>query len=170
MDIRIIEDALRDYKRKKSIVETTLARIHNYENAISNPDAFTAIFLGSSIEPGMPRGSSTSSSVEIAVTEKEKSIEILRQWIKDDKSRIYPYQVELEQIDCTLNALNRQERFIIECKYFENMFWRDIEIAFNDKFRQQNYITVSGIRKMNTEVLYTISQTLKPYFTRHKKA
>lgn len=169
MDIKIIENALKDYKRKKSVIETTLARVENYKKAINDPESFTHIFLGSSREPGMPRSTGKNvSSVELAITDKEEAIETLRQWIKDDQSRIYPYQIEKEQIDGALGALTIQERFIIECKYFENMFWRDIEINFNDKFRQQNYITYEGLKKMNKEALELLARILEPYYTRFK--
>ncbi|MCF6464185.1 hypothetical protein C3E89_12585 [Clostridium sp. Cult1] len=167
--MKVIERALRDYRRKKSVVETTLARIENYKEAISNPESFTHIFLGSPIEPGMPKGTGSKvSPVEMAITDKEEAIETLRQWIKDDQSRIYPYQIELEQINGALGALTRQERFIIECKYFENMFWRDIEISFNDRFRQQNYITYEGLKKMNKEALELLIRILEPYYSRFK--
>lgn len=169
MDIKIIEKALRDYRRKKSVIETTLARIENYKQTINNPDDFISIYLSSQVEPGMPRGpKGKTSPVVRAITDKEDAIEELRQWIKDDKSRIYPYQIEKEQIDAAMGALNMQEKFIIECKYFENMFWRDIEINFNNRFRQQNYITVSGIRKMNSEAIELLSNILEPYYKRFK--
>lgn len=169
MDIKIIENALRDYKRKKSVVETTLARVENYKETINNPDSFEYVFLGSPREPGMPRSTGGKKSlVELAIEDKEEAIETLRQWIKDDQSRIYPYQIELEQIDGAMGALTTQERFIIECKYFENMFWRDIEINFNDKFRQQNYITYEGLKKMNKEALELLARILEPYYTRFK--
>ncbi|SDX78318.1 hypothetical protein [Tepidimicrobium xylanilyticum] len=169
MDAKVIENALKDYKRKKSIVETTLARIENYKKAINNPESFTHIFLGSPIELGMPKSTGSKiSPVEMAVTDKEKAIEILKQWIKDEHSRIYPYQIELEQIDGALEALTMQQRFIIECKYFENMFWRDIEISFNDKFRQQNYITYEGLKKINKETLNLLAKILEPYYMRFK--
>lgn len=170
MNIKIIENALKDYKRKKSVVETTLARIEQYKEALNNPDSFEYVFLGSPREPGMPRGTGggRKSPVELAVEDKEEAIELLKQWIKDDHSRIYPYQIELEQIDGALNALTMQERFIIECKYFEGMFWRDIEISFNDRFRQQNYITVEGIRKMNRQAIRLVARILEPYYNRFK--
>lgn len=168
MNVKTIENALRGYKRKESIIETTLLRIEAFKKAIENPESFEYVILNSSRELGMPRGTSGGSSVEIAIEDKEKSIELLREWIKDDKSRIYPYQIEMEQLDGALGALNAQERFIIECKYFEGMFWRDIEIAFNDKFRQKNYITESGLKKMNTEVLELLVEILGPYYSRFK--
>lgn len=66
-------------------------------------------------------------------------------------------------------ALTKQQRFIVECKYFERMFWNDIEINYNDKFsRPKNYITVSGIRKMNTEALELLAEILEHYYNRFK--
>lgn len=168
MNIKTIENALRDYKRKKSIIETTLLRIDAFKKAIEDPESFEYVVLNSSRELGMPRGTSGGSSVEIAIEDKEKSIELLKEWIKDDKSRIYPYQIEKEQIDAAMAALTIQERFVIECKYFENMFWNDIEINFNDKFRQKNYITYEGLKKMNKETLGLLGNILKPYFNRFK--
>lgn len=169
MDIKIIETALRDYKRKKSIIETTLLRIEQFREAIKDPFSFSGVLLGTSREPGMPKGDGGGgSSVELAVTDKEKAIGLLNEWINDDKSRIYPYQIEKEQIDAALGALTKQQRYIVECKYFEDMFWRDIEINFNDKFRGQNYITVEGIRKMNRQAIELIANILEPYYNRFK--
>lgn len=48
------------------------------------------------------------------------------------------------------------------------MFWNDIELNFNNKYRQKNYITVSGIRKMNAEALELLGEILKPYYNRFK--
>ena len=61
-----------------------------------------------------------------------------------------------------------QERYIIECKHIEKMFWRDIEISFNEKFRQQNYLTVSGLKKVNRSALEIMAKILEPYYTRFK--
>lgn len=169
MDIRNIEIALRDYKRKKSIIETTLIRIETFKKAMEDPDSFWGVFLGTPREPGMPRGDGGgSSSTEREIIDKEEAVQLLRSWIEDDKSRIYPYQVEVEQIDAALGALTKQQKFIVESKYFERMFWNDIEINFNTKYRQKNYITVSGLKKMNTEALELLAEVLKPYYKRFK--
>lgn len=168
MDIKIIERALRGYKRKKSVIETTLLRIETFKKAIENPESFEYVLLGTSRELGMPRGNGGGSSVEMSIEDKEKAIELLKEWIKDDKSRIYPYQIEKEQIDAALGALTKQQIFIIECKYFEGMFWNEIETSFNDKYRQKNYITASGLKKMNSEALELLSEILEPYYSRFK--
>lgn len=170
MDVKIIERALRDYRRKKSVIETTLARIKSYKDAINNPEEHRGLFLGTSREPGMPtgKGYKPTSMVEHEVISDEKQVEILKQWIKDDSSRIYPLQIEKEQIDAAMGALTKQQRYIVECKYFEDMFWRDIEINFNDKFRGQNYITYEGLKKINKEAIDLLTSILEPYYTRFK--
>ena len=168
MNIKIIEEALKDYKRKKSVVETALARIGTYEKSLNDPESYMCL-IPNGKESGMPASQyKGTSSVEHTVLNREEEVNLLKEWIYEDKSRIYPYQIELEQIDGALAALNKQQCFIIEQKYFEGIFWRDIEIAFNDKFRGSNYITVSGIRKMNSEALETVGKILKPYFLRLK--
>ena len=165
MNINIIENALRDYRRKQSVVETTLARIEIYKEARDNPDSYTHIFPDSRTS-GMPRGTGISSPVENVIVNKEKATVMLNQWIYEDYSRIYPYQIELEQLNGALYALTKQQRFIVECKYFEGMFWKDIEKLINDELRQRNYITVSGIRKLNTEALGILRNILKTYYSR----
>lgn len=135
MDIKIIERALKDYQKDKSIIETTLLRIDQFKKVIDDPG-------------------------DIAIGDKE----MFNQWIKEDYSKIYPYQIEKEQIDIALGALTMQQRFIIECKYINNMYWRDIEIVFNERFKERNYITVSGLRKMAPGALRLLADILKPYY------
>lgn len=170
MDIRIIEAALRDYKRKRSVIETTLLRVEQFKEAIKDPFSYNGVLLGTSREPGMPSSGNGGggSSVEFAVENKERATELLEEWIKDDQSRIYPYQIEKEQIDAALGALTRQQRYIIECKYFEGMFWRDIEVVFNEQFRQKNYITYEQLKKLNKDALDLLANILEPYYSRFK--
>lgn len=174
---KYIEDRLKEYKENSSTIETTLARIDVYKKAINNVgdrQSFTHIFTGSQTEIGMPRGTGgrPSSSVELEIENDEENeeevIEMLKEWIKDDLSRIYPLQVEKEQIDGALNALTKQQRFIIDEKYFEGMFWREIEFNFNEDFGQKNYITVEGLRKLNRQALGIMVKVLSPYYERFK--
>jgi hypothetical protein len=173
MDIKIIEDALKDYKRKKSFIETTKARIEVFEKALNSSEQDNwDVFLYASPTERMLSGASSGqgSSVEYTLLRGEKRAERLKQWIKDEQSKIYPLEIEVGQIEGAMEALTKQQKHIIECKYFEEMFWRDIEISFNDTFRQQNYITVSGIRKMNSEALDILAGILKPFYERFKTA
>lgn len=163
---KIIEAELRDFKRKKSVIETTLARVDAYKRAIEDPESFSGIMPGNNREAGMPRGAFAGSMVEKVVTDKEKVISTLNEWIKDDLSRIYPLQVEVEQIDGAMNALNSQQRYIVECKYLENMFWRDIEYGFNEKFKNDNYIGYERLKKMNKDGIAELSKILETFYSR----
>jgi DNA-directed RNA polymerase specialized sigma subunit len=162
-----IEKILREYKTKKSLVETTNARIEAYRNAINNPDLITEwSYSESSRELGMPGSPTrnTLSPVEKAICEKELTIDIMKDWINEDNSRIFRTRIEVSQIETALTALTKQERYIVECKYFERMSWRDIEINFNQQFRHQNYITESGIRKINVQAVETLKTILEAFY------
>lgn len=164
---KIIEVELRDFKRKKSVIETTLSRVEAYRQAIGNPESFSGIMPGNTREVGMPKGScSIGSEVEKIILDKEQAVTILTEWIKDDLSRIYPLQVEAEQIEGALGALNSQQRYIVQCKYIENMFWRDIEHGFNEKFKNDNYIGYERLKKMNKEGLIEITKILEVFYSR----
>lgn len=152
MDIKVVKRALKGYKTKKLAIETTLLRIERYKAAIDDPESFADL---------LPRPSCPAD-----IGNKEKIIELLQGWVINDEYKIYPYQLELEQIDEALAALTTQERFIIECKYFKSMPWRDVEISLNDNPIQNNYITTSGIRKIDRQSIILLSQILKPYYDR----
>lgn len=172
MNIKTIEDALRDYKRKKSVIETTRERIKVFKRALEHPEENWEVYLWPSIDITMPRkqGGYKESTVEHAALEGEKKYRRLKEWIKDDKSRIYPLEIEVKQLEGALNALTEQQRYIIECKYFEDMFWKEIEISYNNTFSQQNYISQEGLRKVNREALELLSEILEPYYNRFKTA
>lgn len=166
----ILIELLKDYKRKESIIETTLARVENYKKAIEEPEPFMQIHMQFENSLGMPKGKGgkPSSPVEQELQydemNQEETIRTLKVWIKEDLSRIYPLQIEVEQIKGALNALTKQQRFIIELKYFEKMFWRDIEMNFNEEFK--TYISCGQLKKKNKESLEELSKILITYCER----
>lgn len=169
---RHVIDRLKKYKQNSSTIETTLARIETYENALRNPTSYTHLSPSSQSDMGSikGKGGKPSSPVEQALVRKEGNeqevMEHFREWIKEDKSRIYPLQIEKEQIDGALNALTKEQKHVIECKYFENMIWKDIAESVNDKFRKQNCITGSGAKKINLNSVEIIVKILKLHYSR----
>lgn len=163
---------LKKYKENSSAIETTLARIETYEKALKNPTSYTDISLSSQADMGSIKGKGgvPSSPVEQSLIRKEGNeqevMESLREWIKEDKSRIYPLQIEKEQIDGALNALTKEQRHVIECKYFDDMFWKDIAESVNDNFRKVSCITGSGAKKINATSLEMITKILNLYYSR----
>lgn len=171
MNIKTTEDMLKTFKEKKATIQITLERIEVYKRALNNPEEHGGLFLGSSRDPGMPtgKGYKPTSEVEYQVLSREQQAELLKEWIWDEHSRIYPLQIEVEQLTGALNALTEQQRFIIESKYFENMYWRDIEMSYNDQYRKKNYITFEGLKNINRKSLELLAKILTPYYERFNK-
>lgn len=162
-----VEQLLRQYKTKKSLVESTDARIKAWEHARANPDIILENYYSvDSRELGMPGSPNrnTSSPQERILTERELTSNTLKEWISEEESRIFHIRLEVTQIESALNALTQQEKFIIECKFFENMNWRVIEKNVNEKYREVNYITEAGIRKINSKALDKIKIVLDSFY------
>ncbi|MDF2878613.1 MAG: hypothetical protein K0S30_1709 [Clostridia bacterium] len=162
-----IAKKLREYKYKKSLVDTTLARIEQYKYAIAHPELRENYFSISNREIGMPGAPlrSTASPIEKIVVENELTEEILNEWIREDRSRIFIIKLEIDQIDIALEgSLTKQERAIIKWKYFDNMFWKDIEINYNNEFRQKNYVSQERLKQNNKDSLKTLEYILAPFY------
>jgi hypothetical protein len=161
--VKIVEQALKDYKSKASTIETTDKRVEEYKKMKNDPEI--EIILTSPVELGMPRSPNHGGSqTESIILRKDQAISKLEEWIRDEQSRIYPLKLEKEQIDGALGALNQKERFVIECKYFENMIWRDIEYSVNKKFEQQNFVTYETLKKDNKKAVALIGKILRPFY------
>lgn len=167
-----IEERLKQYKKRSSIIETTLARVQTYKEALEKPESYTLVGFSSQSDMGSIKGKGgiPSSPVEQEVIREEynqeQAIKDLKEWIADDLSRIYPIEKEIEQIDGALKSLTQQQRYIVELKYFEKITWEEIAREFSDKYRQQSYITGEGAKKINTSAIKTITAILEPFYSR----
>ena len=161
-------ESLKDYKRKESEIETTLARVEAYDKALENPKSFIEIYPNSSPELGTIKGkggkpsSPVEKSIENSENNREETTKTLKTWIEEDLSRIYPLQIEKEQIDGALNALTKEQRYIIDLKYFEKMIWRDVEYNFNKKFGKN--INARQLQNRNDIALKSLCKILSPYY------
>lgn len=159
------EKILREYKTKRSIVDTTKARIQAYKDTIANPELISSwSYSNNTRELGMPGAPlrNTSSPIEREVCANELTLDIIREWIKEDKSRIYRYNLQINIIESALTALTGKERYIIGLKYFERMNWNNIEINFNNQFKQKNDITSAQARKINDQAIESLLQIITP--------
>lgn len=165
MNKQRIEKVLREYKTKKSIVDTTNARIQAYTEAINNPEIIkTWSYTINNRELGMPGSPNrnTSSPVEKEVCSTMLTVDLIKEWISEDKSRIYIYNLQINIIECALKALTEQERYIIILKYFERMSWTNIELSFNKEFRQKNDITSGQVKNINEQAINGLLEILQP--------
>ncbi|MBW9154246.1 hypothetical protein [Clostridium estertheticum] len=160
-----LEKILRNYKTIKSIIDTTNARIQAYREAINNPELISSWgFSNGNRELGMPGAPlrNTSSPVEREICDNELTVEIIEDWIKEDKSRIYRKKLQAGIIENSLEALTIQERYIIKMKYFEKMNWNNIELNFNNEFKQKNDITSERIKKINAQSIISLLKIFIP--------
>lgn len=166
---KTIEKALKDYKRKKYLVEASEERVEAWKHAIKNPEILESMFLNQNTSdawiPGSQRSTNTvnSSSIEIELIKKEETIEKLLKLIEKEESKTFLLKLEVNQIDKSLLSLNDIEIFIIQCKYFEGMTWMDVERNVNEKF-EDKYITTSGLRKINCNTILKLNDILDSFY------
>jgi hypothetical protein len=163
-----IEKALKNYKKRKSIVETIEIRIEAYERMLVDFDD-DCFQITEPHEPGMPLSHNQSGSpTEKAVMLMEVDREGVKEIIKADKSRLFWPKLEIEQIDKALEGLTTWERYIIGVKYFDGMSWRNIETSFNKQFPQKNDLTEIRLKQMNGEALNKLREILTPFYTQYE--
>jgi DNA-directed RNA polymerase sigma subunit (sigma70/sigma32) len=165
-----IEIMLRNYKENKAFVATTLARIAAYEELLTDNNLEDYILENVGQDLSMPKvsGYRSKSPVENCLIKKSLDADELKEMIKDEQSRIFMKKMEVEQIDTALTSLTSSEKFIIESKYFDGMFWRDIERNYNHRFRLANSITEDRLKKINREALGKMDRVLMEFCTKWK--
>lgn len=164
---RIFEERLRLYRKHKAEVNTTLQRVEVWEQALKQGDLRMFEYSVSRLA-GMPRSSNSSSPTEIEAGLREITVEMVRDWIEEDKSRVYYKKVEIDQIEEALKALTGEQRTVVTSKYFDCMTWRNIEAVFNERHSVGRvYITNEMLRKINKESLEILWEILGPLFQRY---
>lgn len=157
---------LRNYKLKKTLLKTAEDRVTLYETMIEKPEIIENYYTKSNIENVLPKtfSGNKSSIVEKTFDKRESKLEEVKKLIKKEKSNIYFLKQELNQIDKAMEALSQEEKYIVECKYIENMLWAKVEFKFNEKFRDDDYITISGIRKVSNKAIEKIDKIISPFY------
>jgi hypothetical protein len=79
------------------------------------------------------------SVVEKEVTRKETAHnlnhKIVKELLEKEKTKLLFKQNQIDNIDSALNALNAEDRYIIKCKFFHRMKYKDIETNYKAHFR-----------------------------------
>jgi len=163
----ILEERLKLYKKHKAEVITTSQRILVWEEALKSGELWLFENTVSRVI-GMPRATTTTSPTERIASQREVTAEMVQEWIDEDKSKVRYKTIEIEQINEALKALTKEQRTVIESKYFESETWRNIEILFNERHSVGRvYITVEMLRKINKEALEILWEILGPLLQRY---
>lgn len=132
---------LKGYKKVKAELTIRQERIRIWTDVIenNNTDKILEIFSDTPEDTfGMPKAKYRKTSpVEVELFKKEDSISTIKKIINKERDIVVSMEYRISRIEIGLNALTEEERFIINCKYIENMRWEHIEDAYNSKFRKK---------------------------------
>lgn len=158
-----IEKALKDYKKNKGKIETTEERCKYWQECLDtmSDEEIASEFVDIKTDTyGMPKAKSNNSPVETEIVFHEVTRDTVKQWIKDDQSRIRPLKQQVKQIEIALGSLSEEENYIIECKCIDNWKWTQVEIAFNEKYRDKDKITVEQLKNIKTKGLKKMEEIM----------
>lgn len=158
-----IEKALKELKKNKGKIATTEERIKYWQFCLDTmtDEEIAAEFIYTEGDTyGMPRTRTNESPIEKEVVFHEVTREMVKQWIKDDQSRIRPIKNQVKQIEIALGSLTEEENYVIECKCIDNWKWVQVEIGFNEKYRDKDKITIEQLKNIKTKGLKKMEEII----------
>lgn len=148
-DMQNINKMLKRYLPNKAKISTIKERIKIWEEAINSDEL--AILDVPETNFGMPKAKyRISSPIEKEIEYKELDRKQIKELIKKEKSKLFGIEAEVKNLDIAFSVLPQKDIFLIECKYFENMNWCDIENAYNKKYNKN--ITEKRLRNKMTSI------------------
>lgn len=159
-----IEKALKEYKRNKGKIITIEERYKYWQkclNTMTDEEIANEFIYKKPDTYGMPKTKNIESPVESEVIKYEVTREMVKQWIKDEKSRVSHLKYEIKQIEVALKSLTDEENYVIECKCINNWKWYQVEISFNEKFRNKDKITNEQLKKIKLKALRKMEEIVE---------
>lgn len=158
-----IEQILKDYKKNIGKIETAEERCKYWQECLDTmtDEEIALEFIYTEGDTyGMPRTRSNESIVEKEVVFHEVTRQMVKQWIKDDKSRIRPLKQQVKQIEIALGSLTEEENYVIECKCIDNWKWHQVETGFNEKYRDKDKVTTERLKRIKIESLKKMEEII----------
>ena len=156
-----IEKSLKEYRMKKGKIDTIRERCKYWQYCLDTmtDDEIAKEFVYEETNTyGMPKPKNNKSPVETTIINTEVTREMVKQWIKDDESRVRVLEYEVKQIEIALGSLTEEENYIIECKCLDNWRWRQVEIEFNKKYIKE--LTEEQLKKKKAEAIKKMEKIL----------
>lgn len=159
LNMKDINNMLKNYMTNKAKIATIKDRLEIWYKAIKSEDIMFIDVPESTL--GMPKPKyKISSPVEKEIEYKEMDKKKIEEMIKSEESRLYSLERNIRKLDIVFNILPERDMFLIECKYFENMSWMEIEDNYNNKYKKK--ITEKRLRNkmsdIKKQILYIIKQ------------
>ena len=160
----MVTKLLKNYKRNIAYIELAQIKIGEWKETLKK-DAITINNLYPKKQPqhlGIEKVRNLKSPTEDIVMRAETLKDRIRNWIKEEKSKIRECQKNVKIIDILLESLPDEDRFLMELKYKEHEKWHIITRKFNKKYRDEydDYITLSGVKKKNQVIIEELESRL----------
>lgn len=158
-----IEQSLREYKKNIGKIATVEERDKYWQyclDTMTDEEIASEFVYEKQDTYGMPKAKNNESPVETEVVKHEVTREMVKQWIKDDQSRIRPLKQQVKQIEIALGSLTEEENYVIECKCIDNWKWAQVEIGFNEKYRDKDKITTERLKRIKIEALKKMEEII----------
>jgi hypothetical protein len=156
------------YQEIKSEIKVIKSNIEYYNNLLQQEDLSELEYYKNFKYMGVKYISTIFSIVEKEVVRKETAHKlnhsVVRELKAKEETRLLQKQNIITNIDNALEYLHEEDIYIIKCKFFHRMKYKDITLNFNTRFKY--YLTEQTIKKRVKNSIKKMTTIINPvYFT-----
>jgi len=156
------------YQDIKAEIKNIIDSIKYYEQLLKQEDLSELDYYKNTKYMGIRYISTIFSIVEKEVCKKETAHRLNHDTIRElkakEETKLLEKQNQLDNIDNALAILSSEDIYIIKCKFFHRMKYKDITLNFNTRFKY--YLTEQTIKKRVKNSIRKMTTIINPvYFT-----
>jgi uncharacterized protein YuzB (UPF0349 family) len=159
-------EILYHYQDIKAEIKNIQDNIKYYEKLLKQEDLSELDYYKNLQYMGIKYISTIFSIVEKEVCKKETAHKlnhnIIRELKAKEETKILERQNQIDNIDNALAILSSEDIYIIKCKFFHMMKYKDITINFNTRFRY--YLTEQTIKKRVKNSIKKMTTIINPVY------
>jgi hypothetical protein len=141
LDLKDITIKIENYKDNKEYIEVAKERIELWVVALNSTDEdeLWKLFDSSeSVDLGMPKAKyKLSSPIESELIKKEITREQVKTWIQREQEKLDSTRKEVYSLERAFKQLKDDEMFLVECKCWDKMKWKDIVSSYEIKYNKK---------------------------------
>ena len=154
------------YQDIKAEIKNIQDSINYYEKLLHQEDLSELDYYKNTKYMGIKFISTIFSIVEKEVCKKETAHRlnhnIVRELLAKEETKLLEKQNQIDNIDNALAVLSSEDIYIIKCKFFHRMKYKDITINFNTRFRY--YLTEQTIKKRVNNSIKKMTTIINPVY------
>ncbi|MDD5589397.1 MAG: hypothetical protein PHP92_05055 [Candidatus Nanoarchaeia archaeon] len=154
------------YQDIKAEIKNIIDNIRYFEKLLQQEDLSELDYYKNIKYIGKKYISTIFSVVEIEVCKKETAHklnhEIIRELKAKEETKLLERQNQLDNIENALSILSSEDIYIIKCKFFHRMKYKDITLNFNTRFKY--YLTEQTIKKRVRNSIKKMTTIINPVY------